>query len=85
VNLATATSLGDGSVTITYTPQPAPDATTGSASSVTDTAATVAGTANPNRLATTYHFDYGTDSSYGQRTADGSAGNSYSTSTSADR
>jgi hypothetical protein len=72
-----ASSLGDGSVTITYAPQPAPDATTGSASNVTDTTGTVAGTVNPNSLATTYHVEYGTDSSYGRRTADGSAGNGY--------
>jgi hypothetical protein len=76
-NETVASSLGDGSVTITYAPQPAPDTTTGPASSVTDTTATVAGTVNPNGLATTYHVDYGTDPNYGRRTADGSAGNGY--------
>jgi hypothetical protein len=56
-------------------PQP-PSATTGSATGVTSTAATIAGTVNPNGLSTTYHFEYGTTTSYGTRTPapDGSAG-----------
>jgi streptogramin lyase len=44
-----------------------PTATTESASAVTPTSATLAGTVNPNRAATTYHFDFGTTTVYGQR------------------
>jgi hypothetical protein len=51
-----------------------PSATTGSASSVTQTGATVAGTVNPEGLATTYRFEYGTSSSYGLQTAEVDAG-----------
>jgi hypothetical protein len=42
-----------------------PDATTGVASSITTTSATVGGTVNPQSTATTYQFEYGTDTSYG--------------------
>ena len=45
-------------------PQP-PSVTTGSASSITKTSASIAGTVNPNGLATTYHFDYGKTTAYG--------------------
>ena len=44
-----------------------PSVTTGSASSVGSSSATVAGTVNPNGLATTYHFDYGSSTSYGSQ------------------
>jgi hypothetical protein len=43
-----------------------PDATTGAASSVTDTAATLNGTVNPQGQATTWQFQWGTDTGYGQ-------------------
>ena len=43
----------------------APTVTTGSASAVTSTSATVNGTVNPNGRPTTYHFDYGTTTAYG--------------------
>jgi outer membrane protein assembly factor BamB len=53
-----------------------PTATTGSPSSVTQTSATVSGTSNPEGQATTYHFDYGTSTGYGQSAPvpDGSVG-----------
>jgi Tfp pilus assembly protein PilV len=53
---------------------PAPTATTGSASSVTYSSATLNGTVNPNGLPTTYVFNYGTSASYGFTTPAGSAG-----------
>jgi streptogramin lyase len=45
----------------------APSAATQAASAVTATTATLAGTVNPNSAATTYHFDFGTTTAYGQR------------------
>lgn len=56
-------------------PQP-PTVTTGSATGITSTAATIAGTINPNGVSTTYHFEYGTTTSYGTHapSPDGSAG-----------
>ena len=44
-----------------------PTAITGSASAVGPTSATIAGSVNPNGQATTYHFDYGTSTSYGSQ------------------
>lgn len=64
---------GDGLVTVTYEVQP--DATTGAASDVDDTGAILAGTVTPNAEATTYHFELGPTASYGQATAETSAGN----------
>ncbi len=51
-----------------------PSATTGAASDVTQTSATLAGTVDPQGLATTYGFEYGTSSSYGLQTPDVEAG-----------
>jgi hypothetical protein len=51
-----------------------PTATTGAASSVTATAATLAGTVNPNGAATSYHVDYGLTTGYDAATAEQSAG-----------
>jgi hypothetical protein len=51
-----------------------PSATTGAASSVTQSSATVSGSVDPQGLATTYRFEYGTSSSYGLQTADVDAG-----------
>ena len=58
------------------TPQGAPVATTGSATAITSTGATLNGTVNPSGSATTYHFQYGTTSGYGAvaPVPDGSAG-----------
>jgi hypothetical protein len=52
----------------------APTVTTRPATGVTDQAATLVGTVNPQAQATTYFFEYGTSQSYGQRTPDQSAG-----------
>jgi hypothetical protein len=53
-----------------------PRATTGDASDVSPTTATVNGTVNPGGAKATYHFDYGPTGSYGSRapTTDGVAG-----------
>lgn len=51
----------------------APAATTGGASNVTSASATVSGTLNTGKEATTYYFEYGTSTAYGQRTADQTA------------
>jgi hypothetical protein len=51
----------------------APAVTTGDASSIGQTSATVAGTVDPNGVTTTYHFEYGTTTSYGLTTADRTA------------
>ncbi|HEX6968288.1 MAG TPA: hypothetical protein VF174_05690, partial [Micromonosporaceae bacterium] len=57
-------------------PSQTPTVTTGSATGITSTTATIAGTINPNGLSTTYHFEYGTTTSYGTQTPapDGSVG-----------
>lgn len=46
-----------------------PQATTGASSAITDTSAKVSGTVNPGGQATTYEFQYGTTTDYGQQTA----------------
>jgi hypothetical protein len=48
--------------------------TTGPATGVSTGAATLHGTVNPNRSATTYFFEYGTTRSYGSTTTSASAG-----------
>jgi hypothetical protein len=67
---APASHLGNGWVTITYTPRPAPAVSTGSASNITETSAILVGTVNAGGLDTTYHFDYRTADGYSLRTAD---------------
>jgi len=52
----------------------APTASTGDSSAVTDSQATVAGTVNPQGELTSYAFQYGTTTAYGQQTGLGSAG-----------
>jgi hypothetical protein len=52
----------------------APLATTGPATSVTRTTATLTGTVDPNQTATTYHFEYGTTTAYGLTTPETTAG-----------
>ncbi|HET6447813.1 MAG TPA: hypothetical protein VFG31_01795 [Conexibacter sp.] len=52
----------------------APTATTGDASALTDTQASLAGTVNPQGELTSYAFQYGTTTAYGQQTALTSAG-----------
>jgi hypothetical protein len=51
-----------------------PTATTGAAQAIGQTSATVTGTVDPQGMATTYHFEYGTSTSYGLTTADQAAG-----------
>jgi hypothetical protein len=48
-------------------PAAGPTVVTGSPSAVGTTSATVSGSVNPNGQATTYHFDYGTSTSYGSQ------------------
>jgi Fibronectin type III domain len=57
-----------------FSTSPAPVATTGAATAVTLTTATVAGSVDPNGRATTWYFEYGTSTSYGSKTAAKSAG-----------
>ena len=52
----------------------APSATTGDASGLTDTQASLAGTVNPGGQLTSYAFQYGTTTAYGQQSALTSAG-----------
>lgn len=49
-----------------------PSATTGGATGVSTTSVALAGTVNPNGAATTYSFQYGTTTAYGQTSATGS-------------
>jgi hypothetical protein len=51
-----------------------PSATTGSASNVGESSATVNGTVNPNGQSTTYFFKYGTTNTYGLQTTPAGAG-----------
>src|SRR5437667_12276125 len=60
--------------TITVTIPGAPTATTGLATAVSETEATLTGTVNPHGKATTYFFNYGTSASYGAKTNEDSAG-----------
>ena len=53
---------------MTFTPAAGPSATTKAATSVTSAGAKLNGTVNPNGQATTWHFDYGTSTSYGSST-----------------
>jgi hypothetical protein len=55
-------------------PDPRPSASTEAASAITSNSATLHGTVNPHKLPTTYHFEYGTTTSYGSNTANTSAG-----------
>jgi len=52
----------------------APTANTGDASGITNSQATVAGSVNPQGQLTSYAFQYGTTTAYGQQTALSSAG-----------
>jgi hypothetical protein len=53
---------------------PPPTAVTGEASALTTSTAVLNGTVNPNAVATTYHFEYGTTESYGSSTSETDAG-----------
>ncbi len=52
----------------------APTAITGPVSAVGPTSAAASGTVNPNGQSTTWHFEYGTSTSYGRKTSSRSAG-----------
>jgi hypothetical protein len=52
----------------------APSATTGAASGVTRSGATLNATVDPNGTATSWHFEYGTTTAYGLSSAGGDAG-----------
>jgi hypothetical protein len=65
----------DTSAVDTFTTDPAPPTISGvGAREVTDTTAVLGGRVDPNHSQTTYHFEYGTDTSYGNSTAVDSAG-----------
>ena len=68
------TSYGDDKMFVTDASADQPTVTTGSASSVTASSATLSGTVNPNGASTTYYFQYGTTTSYGSTTTSTSAG-----------
>jgi glucose/arabinose dehydrogenase/N-acetylneuraminic acid mutarotase len=63
-----------------FNPFVAPGVTTGDTSSEGETTATLTGTVNPKAQATIYHFEYGTDMSYGSSAPlpDGDAGSASS-------
>jgi hypothetical protein len=58
----------------TFTTNAAPSATTGIATTVSATSETFAGTVDPNGAETTYYFEYGTTSSFGEQTTPIDAG-----------
>jgi uncharacterized repeat protein (TIGR01451 family) len=62
----------DASFTTAGAPPGAPLVSTGAATNVTTSGATVAGTVNPLGKATTAHFELGTTTAYGSRSADSS-------------
>jgi hypothetical protein len=55
-----------------------PSVSTGGATSVTATSATLNGSVNPNGSATTWHFEYGLTTAYGQTTSNANAGSATS-------
>ena len=61
-------------VSFPYIPPPVPGVTTGSAINVTSDSAKLNGTINPNGLATTYYFQCGKTTAYGDETSAQSAG-----------
>jgi phosphodiesterase/alkaline phosphatase D-like protein len=71
-----ANGAGGNSNTISVTTGSlaAPAVTTAAATNITSTGMQLNGSVNPNGLATTYHFDYGTTTGYGQSTAIQNAG-----------
>lgn len=64
--------------TVTVTGPAAPVVSTGSATSVSETEATLNGTVNPSEQETSYFFEYGTTTAYGQKTTEASAGSGIS-------
>jgi NHL repeat len=78
VRLVASRPLAGGSATSDVATFTTPPATPGirevAAREVTDTAAVLAGTVDPNRSQTTFRFEYGTDTGYGSVTPTDSAG-----------
>jgi hypothetical protein len=68
---STGTARGSDAVFTTLVP---PGATTGAATGIGTTTATLNGTVDPNSRDTTFYFEYGTSTSYGTKTAEKSAG-----------
>ena len=64
--------------TITVSGPAAPVVSSGSASAVSETEATLNGTVNPSEQETSYFFEYGTTTAYGEKTAEASAGSGVS-------
>ena len=62
----------------TFTAASSPAVTTKPASSVHDNSATLNASVNPNGIATTVYFEYGTSASYGSRSASKSIGSGHS-------
>ncbi len=60
--------LGGDRTFTTLSPPGAPTVSTGEATALSETGATLAGTVNPNGKATTWFFNYGATNSYGQTT-----------------
>jgi len=60
-----------------YLDSGAPSVTTGPATKVTEHLATLQGTVNPNGLSTTYYFQWGSTTSYGNTTSSQSAGSGW--------
>jgi len=76
--LVAGTAIVNGNTVFTLvryigTPQP-PIVQTGTASGITESAATLSGTVNPNSLPTTAYFEYGLDTTYGNTTGSQSCG-----------
>src|SRR5437763_5349016 len=71
--LAVAIASTDRSTPASAATSP-PPATTGTASGVGPSTATLTGTVTPNGQATTYYFQYGTTTAYGIQTTPASAG-----------
>ncbi len=69
------TSRGGDAVFTTLVP---PDVTTGAASGITASAATLNGSVDANGRSTTFYFDYGSSTSYGSKTSPKSAGSATS-------
>jgi streptogramin lyase len=70
---STGTTYGADKTLKTTTGNP-PAVTTGSATGITESGATLNGTVNPEGTETKYYFEYGTTESFGSKTAEASAG-----------
>jgi hypothetical protein len=71
---AAGSITGDDQTLTTAAAPPTLDGSPAYASVITTTGATLNGTLNPNSSATSYHFEYGTDTSYGSSTPSTDAG-----------